>query len=272
MAPMVFVTRMKCDGYGFSGIAVIVLLSLGLTGCAGTRSGAMTDPQDSLAGWYQMTDSDTIIPVFKRDGIWYSVCRGFETPFRETPKGLEWDVEPSSMKGTTISFNEKTRRYSITVVDSQLAQFNDNYPGPESESLTKIETPGGLPNVISRPPRNLEDFVGWYQPVYYCWFKYQIRNENGKYILEGKYLAPDERDEAPCELSPLVDQLGFTGFDRRNHHRLIYNNDLQRYEIIKSGSDTQPIKLRMPLARVGPPSPKDTRDLPQMAIGIPTWH
>ena len=53
---------------------------------------------------YGVVEGDTIIPVFKTDGTYYSVCRGFEIPLKQCPEGVEWAATPSSMVGTTIGY------------------------------------------------------------------------------------------------------------------------------------------------------------------------
>ncbi len=250
-----------------------LILTIVLAGCSSPATHTAKDTSDSLAGWYKMTDRETLIPVIERDGDWFSVCRGFETPFKEVPGGLEWAFEPSSMMGTKIGFNEESKSYYIIVEDSQFANFYEDYVSGDVKPLTRIEKPKGLPDPTIRPPGSLDDFTGWYMPVYYPWFAYEIRKEGDKYILQGEYLVPDGGpEEAPRELTPLSDPMGFTGFDNRNRNQLIYNKDFKRYELFALPKDKGSPPLRMPLVRIEAPSSVDKDKLPRMEIGIPSWH
>ena len=75
-----------------------------LAGCSTPTSQPQAGPRDHLIGWYELPNhpgnsqeiipgSGTLIPIFKIDGTYYSVCRGIETPLKECPDGLEWVAE-----------------------------------------------------------------------------------------------------------------------------------------------------------------------------------
>lgn len=94
------------------GVALLIVLP----GCVKPGAQSQTGPRDHLVGWFNLSGCDeqnqvvsghgTLIPVFKRDGTYYSVCRGGEVPLKECPEGLEWALTPSSMAGTKIGFGK----------------------------------------------------------------------------------------------------------------------------------------------------------------------
>jgi len=261
---------------------LLILIALGVSGC-----GPLTEPsvgiRDHFLGWYKLPNrhyrtrkvipgGGTLIPVFKRDGTYYSLCRGFEVPLKECPEGLEWDLTESSMVGTKIGFNVISNKYYIIIEDAR-AQYEGGYStSGEKQFMTRVDKPSGLLDATARPPRTNDDFLGWYQPV---WFPYviEIRKDGPKYLVA--YQEPDKsgkwktRDE-PRELTPLPDRLGFTGFDRRNRNNLTYNKILERFELTKN-TDDQGRFIRMPLVRVSPHPELAAVPLP-VRIGIPFWH
>jgi hypothetical protein len=234
--------------------------------------------RDYLLGWYKMNGEETLIPVFKVKGTYYSVCRGFETPLKVCPEGLEWGITPSSMTGTKIGFDIASSAYYIAVIDDQLSNNSDGRYGiGEKQYMTKIKKPKELLIAKSRRPRTLNDFVGWYQPVWFPWVRIEIRKNGDKYIAveqeqrnPGKWEVGDE----PRVLTPLQDKVGLTGFDKGNNHNLIYNKTMNRFELVNEDSKLQPEIIRMPLARIPQPSlvEKITGLTPIVRIGIPSWH
>ena len=248
---------------------LLILIVLGVSGC-GSLTEQSAGACDHLLGWYKL--GDTLIPVFKTDGTYYSVCRGFEIPLKECPEGLEWAFTPSSMVGTKIGFDEASNAYYIIVEDKQLENNYQHYIRGEKKPMTKIDKPSWLLDATAQPPRTNDDFLGWYQPV---WFPYvmEIRKDSPKYLVA--YPEPDKSGEwktigKPRELTPLPDRLGFTGFDRKNRHNLTYNEILKRFELTKNRDD-QGQFIRMPLARVSP-HPKRGAVPSPMRISIPSWH
>jgi hypothetical protein len=245
-----------------------------IAGDATAPSAPTTSPADSrddLIGWYAVTGKDRLIPVFKRHGTYYSVCRGFETPLKPSPAGLEWAFEPSSMKGTTIGRDPNTGGYYLAVVDAQAANFTDgNYGYGEKEPMTRIDPPAWLVDLTAAPPHTLDDFPGWYQAVLFpgfpCW---ELRkNDAGGY--EAAYDWPNvvggPQSKQVEAMAPLPDRLGFTGFERSSNIALVYNEELRRYEIAMA-------EIRMPLARIAPPrTDEEAQATGPIRVGIPSWH
>ena len=177
------------------------------------------------------------------------------------------------MMGTTIGFDEESNNAFIRIVDRQLENNDQFYIAGEKQYMTKIDKPSWLLDATSEPPRTNDDFLGWYQPV---WFPYvmEIQKDGPKYLVT--YQLPDKSgvwkpEGKPRELTPIPGRLGFTGFDRKNRHNLTYNEILERFELTKQRDKRQPAIIRMPLARVSP-HPKGAAVLPPMRIGIPSWH
>ncbi len=267
------------------GIAAgLILLGTSLSGCqeATTRSA-----DDSLRFvnvydmelWYKMPPvervsyRETLIPILKIDGTYYTVCRGFEIPLKESPEGLQWALTPSSMSETTIRFHGPSLPCSIRIVDRQRANFEDFYHPDEMPPIpmTRVDRPPGLLDATARPPRTLDDFLGLFQPIWFPWVRWEIRKDGERYWEVEQNLDPPEPSGAwttrgrPYQLTPLSDQLGFTGFPGAPH-RLTYNEALKRFELV--GVDSG---IRMPLARVAP-LPVTDAPLPPLPIGIPAWH
>ena len=235
--------------------------------------------RDHLLGWYKLPERehvshkvipghDTLIPVFKRDGTYYSVCRGFEVPLKECPEGLEWGLTESSMVGTKIIFDEASNTYYISIMDKWEMSSNDHSLRGGKQPMTRIDKPSWLLDATAQPPRINDDFLGWYQPVWFPFVRLEIRKDGQEYLsVEHEFheLGVWKTPHEPQEITPLPDRLGLTGFDRGTEVSLTYNEAMRRIEITMSGS---PI-IRMPLARV---SPEGATVRPPMAIGIPSWH
>ena len=135
--------------------------------------------------------------------------------------------------------------------------------------MTRIEKPSGLLDPTAEAPRTNDDFLGWYQPVWLPGFRFEVRKDGEKYLVA--MTGRDGKTEGePRELTPLPDRLGFTGFDRKNNNNLTYNESLKRFELTKTISPA----IRMPLARVAPPSSPEEGAAPQpmLTIGIPSWY
>ncbi len=223
---------------------------------------------DPFVGWY-LLGGDTLIPVLKRDGTYYSVCRGFEAPFKECAEGLEWAAEGSSMAGTKIG----AYGAYISIVDAQLVDFDESYVPGEKQELTRIDRPLWLLEAKDRRPQKNDDFVGWYVPTWFPYAKMEIRKDGEKYVCVTHELQEDGSWQArgeSTELAPLGDRLGFTGFDREARQRLTYNKLLRRFEYEVGTSSVG----RMPLARVSAQWKMgyDVFGPSALRIGIPTWH
>ena len=263
----------------FFKMAGVVLLTV-LSGCGEPGARSQAGPRDHLHGWYKVTKGDTLIPVFKRDGTYYSVCRGFEIPFKECPEGLEWALTPSSMVGTKIGWDAASKTAYLAVVDAQASNFTDGgYGTGEKEPMTRLDKPSGLLDAKARPPRTHDDFLGWYQLVWTPGVRIEIRKDGDRYFSQDREFGGPKPGSwttrvEPRELTRLPDQLGFTGFDRKKRHRLVYNDTLNRFELVMGIEGTTSSIIRMPLARISAPSsPEGGRTpSPMVAIGIPSWH
>ena len=229
------------------------------------------NPSDNVVGWFEMTGRDRIIPVFKVDGTYYSVCLGVEVPFKESPEGLEWAFAASNMVGTTIGFDEASNGYYIAVMDSQASKFTEEFPdggygNGEKQPLTRIDKPSWLLDPTARPPRTNDDFLGWYQAIWIAGVRWQIRRDGETYLVEEQELHEPggwKAEEEPRELTILPGGLGFT-FHREDGIILTYNQARSRFELTRTTSPT----LRVPLARVSPPSSADGRAVPLPANGV----
>lgn len=248
-----------------------------VSGCQQSHSSFNDDP---YAGWYYFhgdarnRTSDAIIPVFKIDDTYYSTCRGFEVPLQETPHGLEWVLERSSMRGTTLS-RSTPDQMTITLKDQR--EKEESYSGMydsiygQPQPLTKINKPADLLDSKASSPRRNDDFLGTYQPEWFPYCRLVIQKSKKGYQVTT--WVPDKStwkdSEDVRELTPLADRLGFTGFDRDNRHLLVYNISLRRFELVKT--DTSP-PVRMPLVRIRKPSSNAPVLTDIAPIGIPSRH
>jgi hypothetical protein len=235
--------------------------------------------RDYLVGWYKM--GRRLIPVLKNEGGYYSVCRGVEVPLKQCPDGLEWGLTKSSMKGTTIGFDEAAKSYYIIIKDSMRASVEEEtlesiringFEMGKKTPATKIDKPERLLDANASPPKTIDDFLGVYQPVWFPYVRFEIKKEGDKYFGQELNLRPNDpngwaKRGKPREMTPLSDKLGFTGLD------IIYNQTLNRFEIIMKGDGKeQPATLRMPLVRNPASSPDSNTGLQKTVIGIPSWH
>jgi len=249
------------------------------SGCANPETQSQAGSRDHLVGWFEMTKGNTIIPVFKAEETYYSVCMGSEIPFKDCPEGLEWAFTPSSMVGTKIGYDAASKANYIVIEDAQLKSQSEFYVSGEKRPITKTEKPSGLLDAKARRPRTIEDFLGWFQPVWFSGVRFEIRKEGDRYFSqEQEFSGPKpgswKSRVEPREIKPLPDQLGFTGFDRKNSHRLVYNKVLKRFELAMKREKMSPSVVRMPLARLSAPSRPEGGHAPSpmVAIGIPSWH
>jgi len=253
------------------------LVVTGVAGCVSLTARSQSGRRDGLVGWFKLQGGDRIIPVFKTEGTFYSVCRGGEVPFKECPEGLEWALTPSSMAGTKIVFDEASSNpYYIIIEDEQLEQNCDFYIPGEKRPMTRIDKPSGLLDARAKRPRTIDDFLGWHQLVWFPYVRCEIRKDGEKYVFTTQHSEKPgvwKTEGEPRELTPLPDGLGFTGFDRKNESSLTYNEALKRFELTEQRDKRQPAVIRMPLARIPPPpSPEGGAAPPSMEIGIPAWH
>jgi len=250
---------------------------------------AQTQPagsnRDYLVGWYELPPRKretgqvvpgpgTLIPVLKIDGAYCSLCRGVEVPFKECPEGLEWASKPSSMTGTTIGFDKVANKCYIRIVDGLLEHNDQFYVAGEKQFMRKVDKPSWLPDPTARPPRTIDDLLGFYQLAWAPGIGFDIRREGGKYLSTSYELQTSGSWKAwgtGVEYVPLPDRLGLTGPERRkNAGGLTYNEARRRFEITFGDAPV----LRMPFARISPTSSSQSGavPLPRQRVGIPSWH
>lgn len=224
--------------------------------------------RDDLLGWYMAEGGEPVLVVLKRAGAYYSICRGFEVPFKESPAGLEWAVSPSSMTGTTIGHDQAAGTYYLAVFDTETAHFSDGRAGcGEKRALTRIAEPAWVLDPTAAPPRALDDFLGWYQPIWFPYMRWELRKDGATYEAVFAEYDAAWRQDYRRTLAPLGEGLGFTGFEKGSDITLTYNDALRRFELTAH----DPVTVRMPLARIAPPTAMDAPP-PQVRIGIPSWH
>lgn len=270
--------------------AWLCLVGSVLTGCVSPPGHPQGGNRDHLLGWFKLpgrnehkeviSGHDTLIPVFKRSGAYYSVCRGAEVLLQACPEGLEWAVTPSSMTGTKIGWDAVSKTAYLAVLDSQASNFTDGrYGVGDKQPLTRVNKPSGLLDAKARSPRTRDDFLGWFQPAWFPWVKIEVRKDGSRYVSqEWEFHGPEPGSwQTSAETRPLTqlpDQLGFTGFERGGGPRLVYNGALKRFELVMTDPKRSTPEIRMPLARVPALASSGRQVLPPTAarIGIPSWH
>lgn len=260
--------------------SVSLLLSLFLVGCQSRISTQYIDPDDAYTGWFRIQQRpsknkspDTIIPVFKIDGTYYSVCRGAEVPFKLTSEGLQWALEPSSMVGTTIGFTSS--QPFIIIRDAQSEHFTSESDHPHDTGLrpmVRIDKPSWLLDPMASPPKSNDDFLGFYQPVWFPYYRIELYKD-GQTYYERNYELDQEQNwqlqGESLELTLIAGELGFSYSNRQNRNALTYNKSLKRFEIEMQNPAP---KLRIPLTRVLSALKDDKTVSFKEVIGIPTWH
>jgi hypothetical protein len=270
-------------------IIAVAMLGLALAGCTRPEGSSHDNFRGDYCGWFNLParnerkeiihGDNTLIPVFRRDGTYYSVWLGFEVPLNASPEGLEWALTPSSMTGTKIGRDAASKGYYLAVKDSQASNYSDGrYGVGEKELLTRTGRPPSLLRAKARPPRSNDDFLGVYQPVWFPQVRIEIRKAGGRYFSQtlefggpppGMWRALVE----PVEELPLPGQLGFYLKQDRGE-RLIYNEDLKRFELVVEREGMTPSVIRSPMARVPTHSQSGNYSVsaPTLKIGIPSWH
>ena len=257
---------------------VSLVICVALTGCSSVSSYQPSWPRDNLVGWYNLparnaptgqvaAGSGTLIPVFKRGGQYYSVCRGAEVLLKPSPRGLEWGIEKSSMKGTMIGQDPDTKLPYI-IIEDRNAQAD--YSIGEKQRLTPVSKPTGLLGADAKSPAANDDFMGCYIPIWLPTFRWVVSKDGDRYQLEGQIADgktwKTQKSES-VELVPLGDQLGFS-FNGKKEAYLVFSREAGRYECTFGDGSA-----RMPLAKVSQTVPVGTGVLtPPVNIGIPAWH
>jgi hypothetical protein len=270
-------------------VMAVALLGLAILGCTRPGGSFRDSFRGDYCGWFKLParterkqivpGDDTLIPVFQRGGTYYSVWRGFEIPFRACPEGLEWALTPSSMAGTKIGWDAKSKTYYLAVMDSQADNYSDGRYGiGEKESLTRTGKPSGLLPAKARHPRSNDDFLGAYQLVWLPQARFEIRKEGERYVSQKlEFSGPSPGTwKASAELTkilPLPDQPGFC-FEQDRNIRLVYDENLKRFELVVERKEMTPSVIHAPLARLPAHSwSGDGSDSsPMLKIGIPAWH
>lgn len=266
-------------------VTCLIFIGVGLSGCQTSTPPSAKEYSESINGddmsvWYilppvkRITHSDTLIPILKIDGTYYTVCRGFEIPLKECPEGLQWGLTPSSMSETTIGFHGPSDVCTIRIVDRLRAGLDDFYLPDEMPPIrmTRTDKPSGLLDATAQRPRTIDDFLGLYQPVWFPGIRWEIRKEKQRYVAVDQELTSPQSGAwkihgEPYELALLSDRRGFTtNPSEKDPVNLTYNDALKRFELIKTKSG-----IRMPLARVSPSS-GSANVMPPIPIGIPAWH
>jgi hypothetical protein len=260
---------------------LILIAATAAAGCRATPDATAGD-RDDLLGWYRLPNRHyqtreilpgpgTVIPVFKRDGVYYSTCRGGEVPLKPCPQGLEWGIAESGMRGTTIGIDTTSKEPFIIIEDANAQYEGDCSTSGERQFMTRIEPPSGLLDPAAEPPASNDRFIGCYQPVWFPVFRWIVRKDDDTFRLEGQRAGkrgwePDDASES-ATLEPLRDEPGFA-WGRKKEVRLVFNRELVRYECVSANG-----VFRMPLARVSPAAPPGTGyPSPPAYIGIPSWH
>ncbi len=248
----------------------LCLLLIGLAGCnPATQDLPETvqgENRDDLIGWYQ-GPYNSVIPIFKYNGAYYSVFRGVEVPFKPSGEGLT----SSDLNGTTIGRWGQSDKYFISLYDEQRAAIDERFIPGQKLAMTKIEKPSGLFDTTSPAPKKIDDFLGWYVPAWLPGVKIEISKVGQSYFStdhefreSGKWVTME-----PKKLTVLNDPLGFKAGREQDVLQIpavliIYNKALKRFEITLGTSDL----VRMPLARIRP-----NEKIPEpVKIGIPIWN
>jgi len=141
------------------------------------RSSDLTN-RDDLLGWYNLANK-ALIPVFKSDGTYYSVCEGWEVPLKPCPEGLELH-----MLTTTIGFDKKAKTHFIRILDPRTGHYPEGTIPPEKRPMTKVARPSWFRGPKAQPPTEHpgtnDDFLGWYQYVWWPHVRLEIRKDGQK--------------------------------------------------------------------------------------------
>jgi len=269
---------------GLCGTVCLAAVLLAGTGCrTGGTAVPAPGPRDDLIGWYQLPNRHyrtreivpgpgTLIPMFKHDGVYYSVCRGMEIPFTVCPNGLEWGLLPSSMKGTTIGLDAATQEPYIIIEDSNAQYEGGNSTSGERQFMFRIKRPAGLLEATAAAPKSLDDFIGCYQAVWLPGLRWTVRKEGAVWQVAVQVAKADgtwsEPQHEKVVVEPLSGRLGLAWGRGKETAQLVFNPGLSRFECRYMDG-----RLCLPLARVAPETPAETGlPSPRMIIGIPSWH
>jgi hypothetical protein len=257
---------------------VLLFLTVVTTGCRVVPAEPGGE-RDYLIGWYNlphrthsthevMPGPGTLIPVFKRGGVYYSTCRGVEVPLKVCPEGLEWGWTPSKMVGTKIGLDKASQKPYI-IIEDRKAQENDDYSiSGEKQFMTKIEKPAFVRDPTIKPPRSHDDMLGSYEPVYFPLIRLTLSKNGKQYCVQGKMATKDGWEmihKEPLELELLPGKLGFS--NKKFNAMLFFNQDNKRVEYVDRDG------IIMPLVRVSSSLLPCMESKPSLVeIGIPSWN
>ena len=242
---------------------------------------------DHYLGWYRLPpvgrktrrprddQPGHLIPIFKRDGIYYTVMKWVEVPLIASGGDLVWGFEQTSMKGTTFTHDPETGGHFLIHCDAQNANNDEWYVWGERRKLHPAEPPEWLADFSAEPPATLDDMLG----EYYCgwipfvgirlyeaggiyWSQELNREQDGRWVERG----------SPREIKPLDPPKGFEW--EGGPDRLHFNKSLGRYEIVKPFPEA-PDHMRIPLLREDPLADRDWSDPAaterEPHIGVSAW-
>jgi hypothetical protein len=130
------------------------------------------------------------------------------------------------------------------------------YEGVDELALVKTNKPPWVLDATAQAPGSQDDFVGWYQSVYISDLRFEVRKEEGEFVL-GEFA-----------LEPNPDALGFLGqLGDGTRLGFRYNKELSQFEWY---SPTRDLPGRLPVARIEAPSPEGSDEaMPGTWIGVP---
>ncbi len=249
-----------------------------LVGC-GTVESAINN-RDYLIGWYELRQRHYrtrkiipgpvhLIPVFNRNGFYYSVCHGFEVPMKVCQEGLEWGIEKSSMKGTKIGIDKATKKPYI-IINDRNAYLSDEADRNRKQYLTKISNPQKFPESSVAVPKTIDDFLGHYQAIFFPCRRFVVRKAGGIYYFDGQLYGKNgwkTLKHETVKLEVLPDRLGFA-CKVKGGGKFVYNCQLKRYECVSPlGTKASYVA---PMARVNSSLPGINDQ--STVIGIPSWR
>lgn len=234
--------------------------------------------REHLLGWFKLPKLDNrLIPVFKCDKTYYTVTRkGFEVPLKECPEGLD-------CSGTVIGFDKASGEYFFRLVDPVRTHMQPEFVNGERQPMTKIDEAPKLLDPTAEPPHTNEDFVGWYQPVWFPAYRIEIRKDGEKRLLvyqsiqrRGVWKTEGENvRNKPAALKPYPNRLGFVlSEDKHCRMSIAYNEARKCYEFVFESLKKDPSdRGRIPLTRISPSPDGSPMSpfIPILPIGIPYW-
>ena len=259
-------------------VLLLLLLTLATTGCRVAPDEPVGE-RDYLIGWYnlprrhyrtreELPGPGTLIPVYKRGGVYYSTRRGVEVPLKVCPGGLEWGWTPSSMVGTKIGLDEEVSLKPPYIMIMDRLEQGDYGASGVKQFMTKTEKLACVRDPTIKPPRTHNDMLGCYVPVYFPLMRFMLSKKGKQYWGQGELATKDgweQMQKEPLEITLLPDKLGFSfGKDKA---MIVFNPELKRVEYVN------PDGITMPLVRVKQPLLKCMESKPStVEIGIPSWN